>query len=36
MGKESEKEWICITDTICCTFETNTTFYINYTLKEVF
>ena len=27
MGKESEKEWIyvCITESLCCTPETNTT-----------
>ena len=27
MGKESKKEWehvMCITDTLCCTVETNT------------
>ena len=30
---ESKKEWICIcvTDSLCCTAETNTTLYINYT-----
>ena len=31
MGKESKKVDICITDSLCCTTETNTTVYINYT-----
>ena len=31
MGKESKKEWICITDSFYCTPETNTTLKINYT-----
>ena len=31
MGKESKKVDICITDSLCCTAETNTTVYINYT-----
>ena len=24
-GKESEKEYICITESLCCTFDSNTT-----------
>ena len=24
MGEESKKEWICITDPLCCIAETNT------------
>ena len=33
MGKEPEKEWIYvyITESLCCTPETNTTLKINYT-----
>ena len=28
-GKESEKEYICVTKSICCTPETNTTMSVN-------
>ena len=31
MGKESKAVDICITDSLCCTAETNTTLYTNYT-----
>ena len=36
MEKESKKEWIgiCITDSLYCTPETNTTLEINYTTIE--
>ena len=38
MGKESKKEWIyvCKTDSLCSTPETNTTLLINYTPIKVF
>lgn len=33
MGEEPKKEWICtcITDLVCCTAESNTKLYTNYT-----
>ena len=30
-GKESEKEYIYISESLCCTPETNAILYINYT-----
>ena len=35
IGKESEKEYICIymAESLCCTSETNTTLYINYSQR---
>ena len=38
MGKESKKEWIyvCKTDSLCSTPETNTTLQIDYTPIKVF
>ena len=30
-GKEYEKEYICIIESLCCTAETNTKLYVNYT-----
>ena len=36
VGKESKKEWIYITDSLCCTPETNTTLQINYTPIKIF
>ena len=37
MGKESEKEnrCICITDSLCCMPEINTTLKVNYTLIKL-
>ena len=34
-GKGYEKEYICITESLCCTAEINTTLYINYTLIKL-
>ena len=30
-GKEYEKEYVCITESLCAMLETNTTLQINYT-----
>lgn len=31
VGKEHEKEWVCVTESLCCTAEINTTLQISYT-----
>ena len=36
MGKESKKQWIYVTNSLCCTAETNRTLYINHTPIKIF